>query len=563
MKKKLITITLFFSILLSGCGTSESHPAEDTDTWEDDTEYEEADTDYEEDFYEEPEEEVLETYPFTELRPFSEERAWVNFRKDNGVYTGIIDTDGKLLYQAKGEFFYMSQFEDGTAFYRETSDETSPCGIIDLEGNVLFESEITSDGGYLILAYGNKHFLAVQHIQNFDENEWKYGTLDQNGKVLNEFKVDDGSLDVKGWQYEDNFQYIGENFIEFKDKLYNVMTSSVSPVWGGHILGDFFDGYTMIGNSRYAYLIDTNYPNGYKEGTVMTLEGAISEISGSFGSYDEGLLRGEGISESKEYLDRGYYDKNGNLVISLDEKFEHNFKNGGFHGGYAVIIARGADGADYVCAIDKSGNLGYQPVKIDGNKYDPDNSSNGYFQITIDDVEKVIDPSGKLYILGSDDLSVCEGLTFGDISDGFIMMDSNSNLHYVSLDCNTIIDSAKITSESGYVDDSSYSDDFSEDDSLEGESEVSYIVPDSYDITGKWKSVGSSGFGQAQPGAIIVFDGNNCNFYSPNDTYAFYLDGNRYVLDITSLLGESLSFTVNIVDDNNIDISRASLRRIN
>ena len=36
---------------------------------------------------------------------------------------------------------------------------------------------------------------------------------------------------------------------------------------------------------------------------------------------------------------------------------------------------------------------------------------------------------------------------------------------------------------------------------------MTFIVPDSYDITDKWKSVGDSGFGQAQSGAIVVFDG--------------------------------------------------------
>ena len=90
----------------------------------------------------------------------------------------------------------------------------------------------------------------------------------------------------------------------------------------------------------------------------------------------------------------------------------------------------------------------------------------------------------------------------------------------------------------------------------------SYIVPASYDITGKWKSVGDSGFGQAQPRAIVVFDGNNCNFYSPKDTYAFYKEDDRYVLDITSVLGESLSQSVNIIDDDNIEVAGASLMRI-
>ena len=86
MKNKLLTVALLFSILLSGCGSSadsSSAAVDNTDAWEDDSEYEEMDTDYEEDIYEEPEEVVLETYPFTKLRPFSDERAWVDFSKDS------------------------------------------------------------------------------------------------------------------------------------------------------------------------------------------------------------------------------------------------------------------------------------------------------------------------------------------------------------------------------------------------------------------------------------------------------------------------------------------------
>ena len=33
-------------------------------------------------------------------------------------------------------------------------------------------------------------------------------------------------------------------------------------------------------------------------------------------------------------------------------------------------------------------------------------------------------------------------------------------------------------------------------------------------IEGKWKSVGNTGFGQAQPGSIVNFNGTNCNFFS-------------------------------------------------
>jgi hypothetical protein len=78
-------------------------------------------------------------------------------------------------------------------------------------------------------------------------------------------------------------------------------------------------------------------------------------------------------------------------------------------------------------------------------------------------------------------------------------------------------------------------------------------------IEGKWKSVGDYGFGQAQPGSIVIFDGKNCNFFSPNDTYAFYKDGDVYVLDCTSMLfSQNQSFTVTIVDENNIEVAQGS-----
>lgn len=80
---------------------------------------------------------------------------------------------------------------------------------------------------------------------------------------------------------------------------------------------------------------------------------------------------------------------------------------------------------------------------------------------------------------------------------------------------------------------------------------------DGFTIEGKWKSIGSYGFGQAQPGAIVVFNGTNCNFFSPQDTYAFYQGGNNYKLETTSFMStDTLSFTVKIIDSDHIDIYR-------
>jgi len=74
--------------------------------------------------------------------------------------------------------------------------------------------------------------------------------------------------------------------------------------------------------------------------------------------------------------------------------------------------------------------------------------------------------------------------------------------------------------------------------------------PASFSIVGTWQVVGNQGFGQAQPGAIVMFNGTQCNIYSPQDTY-MYSNGK---ISGTGLLGGNWSFLVNYKDDNDIDL---------
>lgn len=253
MKNKLLMVAILFSILLSGCGSSvDSSPAtiDNVDTWEDDSEYEETDTNYEEDAYEEV---VVKTYPLTELTPFSEDRAWVEYDKDGIIYTGIIDTDGNVLYESDGDFEHKSQFLDGLSFYVRDTDAGTICGIVDIDGNLLYESEPFSDGGYKIAAYGEGHFLVTQHIVNFDIDEWRYGTIDKNGEILNEIRTDELLSSFSMRELDLECKYIGEGFIEINNRiLYHIETGSwLRLPFGVGIYGDFYDGYTIVNNNEY------------------------------------------------------------------------------------------------------------------------------------------------------------------------------------------------------------------------------------------------------------------------------------------------------------------------
>ena len=92
--------------------------------------------------------------------------------------------------------------------------------------------------------------------------------------------------------------------------------------------------------------------------------------------------------------------------------------------------------------------------------------------------------------------------------------------------------------------------------SSDTESELSFFGFDEpFSIEGKWKNTGSTTWGQMQQGAIVIFNGTNCNVFSPADVYAFYEDGGSYRLDVTGLLGGDISFNVSVIDSDHIELT--------
>jgi len=89
----------------------------------------------------------------------------------------------------------------------------------------------------------------------------------------------------------------------------------------------------------------------------------------------------------------------------------------------------------------------------------------------------------------------------------------------------------------------------------------------SFDIRGNWQ-VTSGQWGQATPGTVIVFNGSQCNLYSPKDTYGISkTSNNNYRLSVTGLLGGNFSFDVTVVDKNHIKLVNGStsieMKRLN
>jgi hypothetical protein len=76
-----------------------------------------------------------------------------------------------------------------------------------------------------------------------------------------------------------------------------------------------------------------------------------------------------------------------------------------------------------------------------------------------------------------------------------------------------------------------------------------------FNIEGSWENDGDVEFGQMVYGSTVVFDGDYCNVVSPSDTYEFYKSGDMYTLECTTMwFGDTLSFDVEVLDNNNIYI---------
>ena len=250
-----------------------------------------------------------------------------------------------------------------------------------------------------------------------------------------------------------------------------------------------------------------------------------------------------------------------------------------FYNGYSAIYLIGVDGEEYDSVIDTNGNLQYEPISFIGYKY----GYGGIFGYSKEESTfGVLSPTGKLLRIydglpwiGSEDTFYMN--TNGyivAIHDGYIFYHSENDAvtAYYSLDGSKAIE--RVYAEFDYngflvIDDKgniarneiivSPSDEATEQKPTQTQSPKRYKDVNSFSIEGKWKNTGTYTYGQAQSGAIIVFNSTNCNFVSPQDTYAFYKDGSNFRLDCTTyVFSQTLSFTVKIIDDDHIDVYNGS-----
>ena len=470
----------------------------------------------------------------TDAISFSEGVAWITVADQPGTaannrYIMLINASGEVLYFMKSETrdYEYTNFHNGVSLLSIDED----IFLVNTEGEVIwsiqddgikyFEEIYGSDSvESLYLSYGTGNsYTSREEFNGYFILKAKINTFEQTGDFITIIKPDVTPLFEPSRNVSANLND-GTCSISYEDR---------------HLLINIYTGET-IEISKY----DSNekiYKLWSKENRKILIDTLW---------YDSNL--------------KGFTNDGENIAIDCSQydfvRYPTSFLNG-----YCVLAIRNPDGAPYRTVIDENGNQISSPIKYPdayrnlswdsyGRGYVSENcfvltdeSSPLYYQAArTGNFGIYITLEGEVIDSGYD--SVCP------FSDGYSLVYKDNGYYRSYYFLNTAFDDAFPQARVGNAD------------SLMGQSnqsnqitEKTYITMNNFSIEGKWKSVGNYGFGQAQPGAIVAFDGTNCNFFSPSDTYAFYADGDDYRLECTSFMSTgTAAFTVKIIDADHIDV---------
>ncbi len=522
---------------------------------------------------------------------FGTDVAWATFQGTNNTRKiGLIDKNGKLLYVLDHECFKDTAAVITTPFVNGLSCAFMSRGagmstvsspnfvIVNSEGEEVYAC--VDNSAYMCGITDDGNFIVLIHESGFSVDEWKFYVLGSDF-ILREtgIKCLDGGT-FRQTEVFCQFEKITEGvyYNSAHTSILNLNNGSWFSISGMEYCGKVGE-YAVISTMRYMPLsLLTTAASKAEFSELLHSESCISSslysTSVTADDYTASTLFGGCFYHTTSSgLPIDYVDMSGNVLLTFPV-----FPDGvryrcaqDFSGGYAALLLMGVDEQGYVTIIDENGTVQYNPVLFDVARgfvsiEDTVSSCNGYVFAHVSNDYLIIDPNGNSVKLGAD----LSGLTSArkihssfylsfSIDGDFIYWRTPGTTQIVSVDGKTTIN--KVVANYNKFGDLIYPG--TETGANNGTGDITettpsnkqeYQFPSSYSIEGKWKNVGEYTFGQVQAGAIIVFDGSRCNFYSPSDTYAFYEKQMAYKLDVTSLLGETLSFVVRIVDENNIHI---------
>lgn len=523
---------------------------------------------------------------------YSEGYCWAYF--DDGYMIGLMDHTARLVFFSSArsieedifgvsysgyQNLYTTPFQGGftVLYHGESLNETAIAeGFIVLDGNgeILFNTNDQDEStSYYYLGRTHDEILVKKETASFAEKKTTIYTMDPYGNptmdpidYINIYRhmteVADGIFTELSQIHD---QGLGILNLNAEQPFYIENYAIYSPISGGYFVTNGTIGFTYGLMPLEALESQEKFQEFRNAG--------LTGINSQFYYFGEGFYgTGNGI----------FYDMNGQEALRIEAPGQASIRGiTAFNGGYAAVEMTGADGNNYITLIDTQGQMQYEPIRIEKALYMNNtfmygrgkSACQGYIPVYLEGSDDIclITPDGRVMEQAETDWSETFDLYIPDcdpyggvasertfMSDGFMstvytgFFDKNKKTGYGYLNLKTweaFLDGYEVVT--GSAASGSTSQTAAEDSSS---TEKEYINPSSYIIEGKWKSIGSYGFGQAQPGAVVTFDGVHCNLYSPSDTYAFYKSGDKFILDCTSALSGTVSFTVKIVDENHIDL---------
>ena len=479
---------------------------------------------------------------------------WVEYEKD---LKGLMNENGKIIYSVNREAKTNPVSENGYTFLNVKNDKLYTNTIIDKEGKETFILQDTENDSYKIWAQGDDAFLVSHQQSGFEDIKYSVYVINSKGEMIGTKK------DIE--KQPESVINIGNKmfFVSFdKEKEYRVFncnndtfyllngSEKYYPIYNG--TGYFFSHIYQDKEPYHQYAFGSiTYSDIDSEEAWSNWMSNHSADQESYRAHDPSAdyiqegYRIDGYEYKKDHVCFFDYDDKRTELPELPEKATLE-ENGVFSGGYLPIYLKGADKKYYVTVVDTSGKQMYEPVKISEAMFLPKDSifsSNGNVFVYEAEQYRLIDVTGKSTTLSINPSGKVQGYD-GDyvyhIKGIWSLKDNKELKAYLPANGSTASKTSENSSEKPSA------------------KQKNYVVKNNFSIIGKWKNVGDYTFGQAQKGSIISFDGTNCNFFSPKDTYAFYKNGDNYKLDCTSPLADTVSFTVKIVDENNIDVFNGS-----
>lgn len=524
--------------------------------------------------------------------------AWLEVEDidSSAEYNAVVNTNGTILYLSDPQDFGRSQACDvtTTAFIDGLAAVYVPgepgFKIVDQTGEEVYES--SDEDLYMCRYMKDGNFLLLKHELGFDHDDWIIYVLDSDLNLRSTEVKDSGSL------YKNSITLLSDGIYRVQDMVLNTNDGFYAGLPGGYVFHNDSTMYLLTDDGLCTVPLETVLNAGSDGVTLdactlvnddvwtvtMTGEGCAMRDKDFIPFHDLSFF-------SSWYTDAGEYvkcikDLNNEILVSypIFNESVRILKCESFSGGYSALYMRGADENRYATVIDENGEMQYEPKQFAGPSFFDDFPSLSYHGY-IFTYYMIITPDGTEKHVG-DDLSALSDARFvreepGDTSEGtytgygiavgggYIMQRDSDGVDIYSLDGKVMLDTFTAYFDSngdlihtdpgdGAIVLDTAADAVPSDAAQSAPVEKNYISVDDFSIEGKWKNVGNTTWGQVQAGAIVTFDGYNCNFFSPIDTYAFYKDGDNYKLDCTSLLADTISSTVKIVDENNIDIVRGS-----